>query len=461
MFLNPYLTDYDDRLAGESYIDPLGMLVIWSAFGQKIFKNRVNSISNDVRNYTLNLFNHYLIRRLVQDEEVVLKHTLSSVYGSKDSLHFKYACLIYLENLFVYSLLAQEDTMDVDSGGVLGITKARRIWEDFQYDTPLLFTHDKIGHILVRQLSLGVSGRYKTPFMEIGYFDGNYHYQLPSAAVRWAEAERFIAATPVLRKLADGVFLHLQNLLAQNSARPQITFASARADKLPKMYAGAFASPGAVGRYARPYWLTATGLNSGAAGALLQVLDDNATRKPPRDLDDQQLIAAALKESLASDERLKIQHIEWLEPFLADSTLLFTLLASKKTQLIKDVAKLWQQYKRNDNTLPLGAQRVMDHPELKQVLSGMARGRLQALLKLREIPNLSEQIRLLVDHHSKVMEGRGQSSWLNVDDHGAVKVHARTLRVPKTEDWPVGCWTNGYYLPQFKSLVSGYQGGPA
>ncbi len=60
MFLNRYLTDYDDSLTGESHIDPMGMLVIWSAYGHQIFQNRVNSISNDVRNYTLNLFNHYL-----------------------------------------------------------------------------------------------------------------------------------------------------------------------------------------------------------------------------------------------------------------------------------------------------------------------------------------------------------------------------------------------------------------
>lgn len=28
MFLDKYLTNYDDSLSGESYIDPLGMLII-------------------------------------------------------------------------------------------------------------------------------------------------------------------------------------------------------------------------------------------------------------------------------------------------------------------------------------------------------------------------------------------------------------------------------------------------
>lgn len=89
MFLDKYLTEYDDSLSGESYIDPLGTLIIWSAYGQVIFHNRVNSISNDVRNYTLNLFNHYLVRRLIQDENVRLSKRLTEVYGGKDTLFFK------------------------------------------------------------------------------------------------------------------------------------------------------------------------------------------------------------------------------------------------------------------------------------------------------------------------------------------------------------------------------------
>ena len=38
MQLSHILTEYDDELSGDSYIDPLGVLVIWSAFGQQIFQ---------------------------------------------------------------------------------------------------------------------------------------------------------------------------------------------------------------------------------------------------------------------------------------------------------------------------------------------------------------------------------------------------------------------------------------
>src|SRR6476646_5032715 len=105
LFLDRYLTEYDESLAGESYIDPVGTLIIWSAFGRQVFSNRVNSISNDVRNYTLNLFHHFLVRKLVDDDGAELSSSLQHKYHSKDALPFKQACLIFLENLFVHSVL--------------------------------------------------------------------------------------------------------------------------------------------------------------------------------------------------------------------------------------------------------------------------------------------------------------------------------------------------------------------
>lgn len=37
MFLSPFLTDYDPELAGDTYLDPMGTLIVWSAFGQQVF----------------------------------------------------------------------------------------------------------------------------------------------------------------------------------------------------------------------------------------------------------------------------------------------------------------------------------------------------------------------------------------------------------------------------------------
>lgn len=458
MFLDKYLTEYDDSLSGESYIDPLGMLIIWSAYGQEIFKNRVNSISNDVRNYTLNLFNHYLVRRLIQDESVRLSKRMTDVYGGKDTLFFKYACLLHLENLFVFSILKHEGK-GVDSSGVLGISNGRRRWNEAEEDPRLIFSHDKPGQLLVRQIGLGVSGRYKTPLMEIGYFDGNYHYHLPSAETLWQGAECFIAGNKSLHELADRLLKHMQEMLTQNSKQPEIQF-SAIPEELPRAYAKTFKSSGYVGRYARDYWLSVTGLDIGAAGALLAVLDENAKNESPEDFAPQRLMAMTDRTALLPEERHKLEYIEQLEPFLANAMLLFTLLTHKKAQPLPAVSDRWNDFGRDEQTLPRRAQELKNSGNLLYVVKGAARVRLDALLELADATTLSDQIRLLVEYHGRVMAERGQQPWLALDDNG-IKVHARPMHKPSKEEWPNGVWYHSYYLPQFKWLVRGYHGGTA
>ena len=163
--LNGILTEFDDSISSEINIDPLGVLVIWSAFGQDIFRRRVSSISNDVRNYTLNLFNHAVTRSLIQDESIVLPKSWQFGSQGKRSLAFKRACLIYLENLFTYSILEAEqqekEPKVIQTAGVLGISKARRQWEEKNSGATLklLFSDKPEAHLLVRQPLLGVSGR--------------------------------------------------------------------------------------------------------------------------------------------------------------------------------------------------------------------------------------------------------------------------------------------------------------
>jgi len=457
MFLDRYLSEYDDNLTGESYIDPMGTLVIWSAFGQKIFRNRVNSISNDVRNYTLNLFNHYIVRRMIADDKVQLSRKLINEYGGKDTLHFKYACLLYLENLFVFSVLQREEEKAVDSAGVLGSSKARGIWAQNKNNPKIIFTHKKAGQILVRQLSLGVSGRYKTPMMEMNYFDTNYHYNQPASLPLWLGAEEFVKKNPHLHKLSDELIEHLTVLLSQNSSLPHINFSDVP-ESIRAGFTIAFSSSVFVGGYARDYWLSVTDLDKGAAGALLNVLDENAASETSFELGNQALMHNAMKQDLPDLEQMKMSQISVLEPFLSDVMLLFTLLSAKKSRALTEVLEQWRQFGRDEYTLPQRAQQILNDAALINVLKGTALARMQKLLQLAETSTLNDQITLLIDYHKAVMQRRGQLAWLAIDSAGLVKVHARPSRMPKQEEWPMGAWYHNYYLPQFKSLVRGFQG---
>ena len=456
IFLQQYLTEFDEGLSGDSYIDPIGTLIIWSAFGRQVFSNRINSISNDVRNYTLNLFHHFLIRKLVNDESAVLSRSLQNKYHGKDSLHFKQACLIFLENLFVYSILRHEKASELASGGILGISKARRSWEKENGDPTLKFTHEPDGQILVRQLGLGVSGRYKTPLMDIGFFDSSYNYNKLASHPRWAAAEQFITdrQNKLLSKLALKAYPFFKECVATLGHRGKLSFSEGMPDALSKAYAGAFASPAVVGGYARSFWLTQTELNSGAAGALLSVLETELADQ----LDPRQMLEQALRETLPHADRAKLREISQLEPFLSDCALLFTLMAAERTHTVADVVDHWHRFGRDDARLGPLAEGVKTHAGLPAVKGSAAAQRLTKLQRVANAEGLDQQIRLLSDYHAGVMRMRGQMSWLSVQDNGTIKVNARTLRRPDPAAWPPGAWYNGYYLPQFRSFVNGLKG---
>lgn len=454
-FLSEYLTEYDDSLTGDSYIDPIGTLIIWSALGRQIFDDRVNSVSNDVRNYTLNLLHHHLVRRLVLDDEVQLSASLRRQYGDKNALAFKQACLILLENLFVFSMLRHQDMAGVVTAGVLGISKARRGWEQDGEQTRLVFTHAKEGQVLVRQLGLGVSGRYKTPLMKIGYFDTDYQYHLPKFQSCWSRAEVFIGQkSSALARLESEAYRFLKAHLPTLKHMGVIPFEKVPTD-LTIGYAIAFGSPPAVGAYARDFWLTESGLDTGAAGALFQVLVADLDGKA----DAQETVKRAIQHTKRSEDRAKLEQIVRVEPFLADCALLFSLMIATREHSVDTVAKAWcDAYGRGDTRLPDLANQAGDIAQLPTIKGTQAGGRFVALQYAARAGNTQEQIHALAKYHGKVMDHRGQQAWLSIDDGARIKVHARTAAPPPPDKRPPGSWLNNYYLPQFAILVKGLQG---
>ncbi|QDH62033.1 hypothetical protein FKQ53_02840 [Pandoraea pnomenusa] len=455
-FLNIYLTEYDDSLSGDSYVDPIGTLIVWSALGRQVFDERVNSVSNDVRNYTLNLFHHHLVRRLTLDSEVQLSASLRRQYRDKAALAFKQASLILLENLFVFSLLRHEGMAGVDTGGVLGISKARRRWEQDGEQTRLLFTHGPDGQILVRQLGLGVSGRYKTPLMKIGFFDADYQYHLPKFQPAWLRAESFIRqpSGSSLAGLERAAYGFLKEHLPALKHMGAIHFESIPCD-LTKAYARAFGSSPEVGIYARNFWLAETGLDTGAAGALFDVLLADIDGKN----DVRETVERAIERTRQPEDKIKLEQIARVEPLLADCALLFSLMTTTREHSVDSVAKTWREkFGRTETRLPELADRAGDISQLHALKGTQASKRFVALQQAARSGSLQEQIQALAKYHGQVMENRGQPAWLSIDDGAKIKVHARTSPPPPPDRRPPGSWLNNYYIPQFASLVKGLQG---
>jgi hypothetical protein len=459
MELKLFFTEYDESIASDLNVDPLGLQVIWSVYGQQIFKKKVSSISNDVRNYTINLFHHYIIKKFIENESIKLsKRVLKEFEGKKDSLSFKQACIVYLENIFVYSVVELGDQPGLDTSGILGISKARRRWNENNLNPFLTFSKDpNKSNILVRQLLLGVSGRYKTPMIEMGLFDKSYTYNIPKSADDWLVVEKFINKTPELMALKIEIDKQLEMLLVNDSKSLSCNFDTVPLE-LKQAYVESFKSPKFVGGYSRDFWLEISGLNKGASGALLKVLDEYFNSSNQSSYSPQMLFIKA-KEKIQSDlELVKIESIEKIEPFLADIDLLFSLIISQKSQNKDEVIKAWKTFDRNENTLKLKAEEIYKDKELLSVLSGSGLTRINKLLDLRNTNTLSEQFDSVVKYHNYIMKVRNQSPWIKVDSSNLIKVLVKQRKAPNIEDKPVGVWVNQYYIHQFSNLVSGFQG---
>jgi hypothetical protein len=101
---------------------------------------------------------------------------------------------------------------------VLGASKARARLE-VDSNPFLRFTHQPAGHLLVRQLGLGVSGRYKTPFMQIGFFNDRYNYHhSQEAGLLWVKVKGMIQTHEPFHRLFQEARMHLQGIFLRFKA---------------------------------------------------------------------------------------------------------------------------------------------------------------------------------------------------------------------------------------------------
>jgi len=453
--LKDIITDVNKELSSSIYIDPLGQLVIWSRFGEEIFQNRINSISNDVRNFTLNLLHHGVIQKLRADRDFSIPTALEKKLGSIHQPRFAHTCLLYLENIAVYSLLTADPSMGVVTAGVLGSSNGRKLLDVADNNPELVFTTEPKGQILVRQLGLGVSGRYRTPFIELGYFDKNYHYSFNATANhRWIEFEtELLKQNTELNECFEQALLHIKQLVAEagnTNDSPSIAFNQVP-DSLKRAYQSAFASSAHVGAATRDYWLNVTKLNTGAAGMLLHALRNHLHQN----IDVQSIFVEALSQPGDSADRMKLEHVLHLEPFLTQLNLLFSIICSNKMITLADIEQEWRKFGYSNQTLRSAAEMLRGQSELLGVVHKTSKQRLHQLFDVASSKTVAEQAEKLIKYHEDIMKRRGQQPWVQLEK-GKTKLHARMMKLPANDR--AEQWSNSYYLHQFKHLLAGYFG---
>lgn len=470
--IDKYFTEYDDAISGESFRDPLGMQIIWSALGQRIFGWHITSRANNLRNYTHALFHHFVVKEIESDETIEIPKFSQQYYRSKDDPRFKKSMIIFLENLFVYTAVLDK----FDCSGILGSQSAGNKLRRFNND-PLIFIHEDAG-ILVRQISLGLNGGYKTPLMQRGILDGDYRYpgrevwaEIENRFNGWDEALELKELLKVILKMVfsacssralspDAEIIKPYRELTAEALNSVVWFwyseIAAHKEKLSHLYRVVVEKREASRNYFGEFWKEQLGLNTGAARAIFDSLSDD----DPNNMDNEALFQHAVNRANTGQEKEKIKDILAVEPLMAFMVNLFNLLCYRENRHLEDIANTLARTGSAEAELErhwgqIDWERARQAVKRVEASSQTAARRLEKLLDNQPQWNMFACLKNILSCHKIIMEERGLYPWVTVDDSGKLRHTGKGIA---PGNWRYTTWVHDYYLGSVKNIFYGLNG---
>ncbi len=446
--LNNIFTDYDESIFSDGSIDPMGLRIIWTSIGSKIFHNKLNTISTDIKLYTLNLFHHYLLQKCIREEEDSVNRLIrKKPYFNKSDL-FE-GLVIFLENLLINATYNQKD----NSVSIPGINKLSNLKNnESKRSTIEKISVNRDKGILVRQYLLGIHGRHKGPFIQMGVFSGNAENIYSNVAV-WNDAANIFKQSPW--KEADAVLTNLiKNKLLNSNVKPgafiEYKVEEILTQNLTDKYVALLKRENYVNDNIKTFWLNRLGLNSDTAGVLYKTyLNQNST-----DTDFQKVLVNTYKQS--NDPYLGA--INAVEPFLTLIDKCINRILSSATTQIDDALKSFITHWLNKNEVDIA--KIKSYLTI-QYVNQEAINRLIKLLEIYSNAIQSKEpaehfIIQLIKYHQDIMKSRGNLNWVSIGADNKISVHKSNyisdqyLAYLKSKTW-----VNFYYLPTVDSLHKG------
>lgn len=470
LLLDDILSEKNPDIISDSYRDGLGIQMIWSYYGQAIFKNKLNSIATDIRNFSINLFNHWLIRDLLSNLE-----DRESLIGNqkpfRSLVDLKSGLIIFLENLLIYSMhyyARIKNDQAADLSGLLGSSAAIAKWYKSK-ENPKIYI-DKENSILVRQLSLGINGRYKTPFIEMYIMDNKYDYNrvknITENINAWVDIEKFFKGgfgeqsqdvrswTSSINSLKLLISDLIKGIIYDDRTKSFNEIISSRKySNIPKLLVLCFGSSKSIPKTVKQgFWKSRLGLTQGASMALYEAFEELSTSASY-----EVIVNKALDLCEDSEEKKKLEKISLVEPFLAVSGNSFNILCDISTKsftdAVKAVEKIYEIYK----PLLINDLHLLSELAPPENISHEANRRfkkLHAVISSMKGNEFGTAVQLLIDHHKEIVKMRGGGlPW--VDNKPDRIIHSgRTLKGYKcnTPDW-----INDYYLSTLSNIYSGIE----
>lgn len=453
-FENTYtdiFTEPDDSIISDGSIDPVGLRMIWTSLGGKIFQNRLNTISTNIQFYTINLFHHALIQVLAEQyEEKIVNLTGKAPYDNRTDLYD--GIIIFLECLLDHVMAG----LDADEGesAFPGVSKLRGILRnDPMSKTATQLRVDRKAGILVRHILLGIHGRHKGPFQQMHILskgDDYYTDRILWKGVRqlfkpkvWNDLlerllniihERVLKKTPrggnpIHVKLADIIDAPLISLYSR-------AFLQAENFKTPAMV---------------QFWENRLGLadEGTTAGIIYRHIRQKQGRTHFQDA------LRNLAQTYPQQEEL--QAISAIEPILTGIQKVMNRLLHRGVSILEADLRSFIRFHLTNPSVQLDA----ISPFLNEAFfSAEAKKRIEKMIEIwRECADLVQEdqfVQKLIDFHHTIMKERSNLPWISISLSGSITQHRSfnysTAGLDELKNYD---WVNDYYLNTVISLYRG------
>jgi hypothetical protein len=408
--LKNIFTEYDERLQKALNIDPMGLSVIWTDFGQRIFNNKISSVALDIRSFNINLFNHYIIRTLM--------FTYAGWFekNKKETIE---KLLIVLENMIIWSWFKNQDKWSENQRkGLLGTSKAISMWKDDKKVNVNFNEKFETLQLLKRQNILGVNGRYKGSFIQMRFFTNNYDEYFEENI--FSDIKKLIECDQDLKLLSDAVLEFFNNM---------------DVEKIPRdLYSKVFADTNKLANHMQEFWMKNLGFDTDEAKAIYNSV--SIKNKIPWKTIFQQANDAYKSE--------KIETTIHVEPKLSYLNSLFQYLLFCDGCKVDSIEKSYFEKLKTIN--------------FSSEISVAKDSTQERLNKLGCI----ESIETFIAYHTEVMQDRGHEPWLKIyEEMIKVEVFSRENKeeIEKNLSLSIGeqPWIHDYYLRSVENIKRGLE----
>jgi hypothetical protein len=302
--------------------------------------------------------------------------------------------------------------------------------------------------ILKRQIVMGMSGRYKNPLIEMGFFDRFYRYDRPQSIELWAQCKHWLEEWTAVAELRSSLLAYLRRdlLKRRTKGHPTIALNSAASDpaflQLMQGYRKAFGKR-SLHPLAQQFWLDQLGIRRGAGMAVYEALRTYAPESGPVPYENvfRQAVTQLTDEP---EEQTKVQSILEVAPFLSHSEFILRFLAQRGIKKVPDYEQELSEFRKLWRT----SIHFSPNPAIP---------RLQQLAALAMADGTTRDwITGLFNYHGTIMQARGGSAWvqLNTDD---TLHHFYAPSLPGSYNtigqyMELQPWLHSYYLDSLKFI---------